>query len=134
MEYRRALKALEGFSHIQVIWWLNGCDNAQDRAILEVDQPYKNAPETVGIFSTSSPARPNPLGLTVSEVIHMDPKDGFIWIAYTDADDGSPVLDVKPYTPSMDRVENPSVPAWCGNWPKSLEDSEDFPWEEIFNF
>ena len=64
----------------------------------------------------------------------MDLKNGIIRIDYTDANDGTPVLDIKPYTPSMDRVESPRVPKWCGHWPKSREESADFAWENEFNF
>ena len=63
-EYRPALQALDGFSHINVIWWFSECDNEAARAILEAEQPYKNAPGIMGIFATRSPARPNPLALT----------------------------------------------------------------------
>jgi hypothetical protein len=44
------------------------------------------------------------------------------------------VLDLKPYTPSIDRVESPSVPEWCDHWPKSYEESGGFDWEAEFNF
>ncbi len=102
-EYRPALQALDGFSHINVIWWFSECDNEAARAILEAEQPYKNAPGIMGIFATRSPARPNPLALTAAEVLQLDLKNGIIRIDYTDANDGTPVLDIKPYTPSMDR-------------------------------
>ena len=55
-------------------------------------------------------------------------------LAYIDAENGTPVLDVKPYTPSLDRVERPDVPGWCAHWPKSAEASGDFDWEKVFNF
>ena len=57
-----------------------------------------------------------------------------IGLAYIDANDNTPLLDIKPYTPSMDRIESPTVPDWCSHWPKSLEESSDFPWENEFNF
>lgn len=133
-EYRPALQALDGFSHINVIWWFSECDNEAARAILEAEQPYKNAPGIMGIFATRSPARPNPLALTAAEVLQLDLKNGIIRIDYTDANVGTPVLDIKPYTPSMDRVESPKVPEWCGHWPKSREESADFAWENEFNF
>ena len=117
-EYRPALQALDGFSHINVIWWFSECDNEA----------------AMGIFATRSPARPNPLALTAAEVLQLDLKNGIIRIDYTDANDGTPVLDIKPYTPSMDRVESPRVPKWCGHWPKSREESADFAWENEFNF
>lgn len=51
-----------------------------------------------------------------------------------DANDNTPVLDIKPYTPSFDRVETPGVPVWCSEWPKSTEASGCFNWEQVFNF
>jgi len=60
--------------------------------------------------------------------------NGVIGLAYIDADDQSPVLDIKPYTPSLDRAETPRVPEWCGHWPKNVESSSDFDWESEFNF
>lgn len=57
-----------------------------------------------------------------------------IGLAYIDADHNSPILDIKPYIPSLDRVENPIVPDWYEHWPKSCEESGDFDWESGFNF
>lgn len=133
-EYILGLKALDGFSHINVIWWFSGCDNEEDRHELQTSQPYKDAPETMGVFATRSPARPNPIALTTSEVIGIDFESGAIQVAFIDADDGTPVLDIKPYTPSFDRVEAPEVPAWCSGWPMSTEESGCFDWEQVFNF
>lgn len=132
--YIPALKALEGFSHINVIWWFSGFDTEEARSVLTAEQPYKKAPETMGVFATRSPVRPNPIALTASEIIGIDHQRGIIQIAYTDADDGSPVLDLKPYTPSLDRVEAPGVPDWCSHWPMSVEASGEFEWEKEFNF
>ena len=91
-------------------------------------------PRDNGDICNQIPARPNPLALTAAEVLQLDLKNGIIRIDYTDANDGTPVLDIKPYTPSMDRVESPKVPEWCGHWPKSREESADFAWENEFNF
>lgn len=133
-EYIPALQALEGFRHIDVIWWFSDFDNEQARSVLEVEQPYKTSPAKMGIFSTRSPVRPNPIALTAVEVLGIDHEKGIIQIAYIDANEGSPVLDIKPYTPSLDRVKEPEVPAWCSHWPKSLEESGEFAWENEFNF
>ena len=133
-EYIPALQALEGFSHINVLWWFSGCDNVQMRSVLETQQPYKGAPEKMGIFATRSPMRPNPIALTAVEIIQIDYERGIIQITFIDAMDGTPVLDIKPYTPSLDRVETPGVPEWCSQWPKCTEDSGDFDWEAVFNF
>lgn len=50
-------------------------------------QPYKGAPETMGIFATRSPMRPNPIALTAVEVIHIDLEHGKIQVPFIDADD-----------------------------------------------
>ncbi len=133
-EYIPGLLALEGFSHINVIWWFSGCDNDAARNELQFEQPYKGAPEAMGVFATRAPARPNPIALTASEIIGLDYANGIIRIAFIDAEDNTPVLDIKPYTPSLDRVETPDVPAWCSKWPKSTEASGSFDWEQVFNF
>lgn len=132
--YLPALQALEGFSHICILWWCSQCDTGELRSILNTPQPYRNSPELMGIFATRSPARPNPIALTTVEVLHIDHISGIIQIAYIDAFDASPVIDIKPYTPSLDRVESPEVPTWCSNWPKSIEQSGAFDWSQVFNF
>ncbi len=133
-KYIPALKELDGFGHLDIIWWCDKSDFEEARSILEVTAPYKKGPQEMGIFATRSPARPNPLGLTVVQLLHIDHENGILHIAYIDADDGTPVIDIKPYTPSLDRVESPRVPKWCSHWPASLEQSGDFPWEDEFNF
>jgi len=103
-------------------------------ALQEVEAPYIKAPDIMGIFATRSPIRPNPIALTASQVISIDHAAGTIQLAYIDANDGTPVLDIKPYTPSIDRVEGPKVPNWCSHWPNSVEQSGDFDWASEFNF
>lgn len=132
--YIPALTGLEGFSHINVIWWFSKFDTKEARSVLQTPQPYKNAPETMGVFATRSPVRPNPIALTAVEVMDIDYQTGLIQIAYIDADDATPVLDLKPYTPSLDRAQTPAVPQWCCDWPQSIEQSAYFAWEEVFNF
>ena len=132
-KYIPALKALDGFSHINVIWWFSDFDHEEMRTILEVPQPYKKAPPVMGVFATRSPVRPNPIALTTVQVMYTDISKGIIQIAYIDAQDGTPVLDIKPYTPSLDRVDTPGVPEWCSHWPTSLEQSGNFDWENEFN-
>lgn len=133
-QYRAALTGLDGFGYIQVIWWASGCDNPESRACVACDQPYVHGPSTIGIFATRSPERPNPIGLSCAYVTFIDGRDGVIGLAWIDADEGTPVLDIKPYTPSLDRVEKPRVPGWCAHWPKTVEASDDFPWEKEFTF
>ena len=129
-----AREGLDGFSHLQVLWWFSDLDSAPYRSVLQTEQPYKNAPERMGIFATRSPIRPNPIGLTAVEILDLDKMEGIVRIAYIDAHDNTPILDLKPYTPSFDRLEAPRVPDWCRHWPMSLEQSGEFNWDNEFNF
>lgn len=133
-EYIPAIKQLGEFSHINVLWWFHQLDKEEHRNVLEVKAPYKNSPEVMGVFATRSPMRPNPIALTACQIIELDEEKGHIYLAYIDAEDNSPVLDIKPYTPSLDLVSSFLAPDWCAHWPKSLEESESFNWEEEFNF
>ena len=130
--YIPALKGLDGFSHLSVLWWGNLLDYEEARAITSCEQPYKNAPAEMGIFATRSPVRPNPILLTAVSVLHVDYNNGKIYIPFIDAEDGTPILDIKPYHPSTDRVRDVSVPDWCSDWPQWLEDSATFDWEAVF--
>ena len=133
-EYIPALAGLEGFSHIQLVWWFSGCDNAAARAKLVQKHPYTKGPGSLGAFATRAPERPNPIALSCAQVTGVEREKGVIHLAYIDAEDGSPVLDIKPYTPSLDRVEEPAVPDWCAHWPKNTETSGDFDWAAEFDF
>lgn len=133
-EYISALEGLEGFSHIQLVYWFDKCDNDTSRRKLTETKPYTAGPDILGTFATRSPERPNPVAISCVCVTYIDRENGIIGLAYTDAFDGTPVLDIKPYTPSLDRVKHPTVPDWCAHWPDSVEKSGDFDWEREFNF
>ncbi len=132
--YKKALVGLEGFSYINVLWWFSGCDNQADRNSLTEEKPYTKGPAVLGAFATRSPQRPNPIALSCAYITYIDAENGVVGLAYIDADDQSPVLDIKPYTPSLDRVEYATTPAWCSHWPTSVEKSGDFNWQTEFNF
>lgn len=133
-KYIDGLKGLEGFTHIQALWWFNGCDNVEDRSVLKLEKPYAKGPEEIGTFATRSPERPNPIGISVCGIKSIDSENGIINLDYFDAFTGTPILDIKPYTPSADKVEEAGVPDWCAHWPKSYESSGEFAWEKEFNF
>ena len=78
--------------------------------------------------------RPNPIAVSNVNISYVDEKNGIVGLYYIDAFDGTNVLDLKPYVPSVDRVENVKVPNWCSHWPKSYEESAEFDWESEFNF
>lgn len=130
--YIPALKGLEGFSHLGILWWFSDFDTLHFRQNLLTLIPYKSVRHDMGVFATRSPQRPNPVALTTARILHIEYRLGRILVSYVDANNMSPVIDLKPYTPSLDRVENPSVPQWCANWPGSLEESESFDWEKEF--
>lgn len=132
--YRQALVGLEGFGHVASLWWFSELDGPEARQTLQYPSPYVDAPEAMGVFATRGPVRPNPIALSVCQVLGVDVEAGRISVPWTDAADGSPLLDIKPYTPSADRVESPVVPEWCASWPMSLESSEGFDWESVFTF
>ena len=133
-QYRQGLTGLEGFGYVNVLWWFSGCDDAASRATLTEEKPYAKGPERMGAFATRSPQRPNPIALSSACVTWLDVEHGTVGLGYIDAEDGSPVLDLKPYTPSLDRVEAPPMPEWCAHWPRCAEDSGDFDWAAEFNF
>ncbi|HDS59792.1 MAG TPA: S-adenosylmethionine-dependent methyltransferase [Thermoplasmatales archaeon] len=133
-EYIPALKGLDGFSHVNVLWWCHLNDSEEDRDKLILGHLYKKAPREMGVFSTRAPIRPNPIALTVVSVGNIDFDDGIINISPMDAEPDTPIIDVKPYQPSLDRVRNVSVPEWCTDWPEWYEDSANFDWRSQVNF
>jgi len=133
-EYRDGLTNLDGYSHINILWWADQVDNPEFRKITVADKPYTNGPDKVGIFATRSPLRPNPIGVTTVAVLKIDHEKGIVYTPYIDAEPGTPLLDIKPYHGSADVVKNTSVPEWCSHWPASIEDSVEFDWDSEFNF
>lgn len=131
-EYHSALEGLEGFSHINVLWWFNQFDSDKCRRILTCEQPYKNSPPKLGIFATRSPVRPNPIALTTAAIINVDLNMGLIKLDYIDAEDNTPVLDLKPYYPCSDKVREVSTPSWSSHWPDCREESASFDWGAEF--
>lgn len=128
--FRRGLKGIEEFSHLVVLWWFDQLDGEEYRSVLEMSKPYRKAPEVLGVFATRSPVRPNSIGSTVVEVTHCELEKGRIYVTYEDAFPGTPILDLKPYTPSIERVEQFEGPKWCSHWPQSFEKSGEFDWEQ----
>ena len=132
--FRAGLKGLSGYSHVQVLWWMDKCDNPRDRSTLVETKPYKKGPDEIGVFALRSPERPNPVAVSNAAIAYVDEVSGTVGLYWIDAFPGSVVLDLKPYTPSIDRVERPVTPAWCAHWPKSVEESGGFDWAAEFNF
>ena len=98
-----ALRGLEGFSHLWLIWQFS-------KAVREDWSPTVRPPrlggnERMGVFATRSPFRPNPIGLSCVKLerIENHPELGpVIHVAGADLLDGTPIYDIKPYLPYAD--------------------------------
>lgn len=132
--YRAGLEGLSAHGHVLVLWWMDRCDNPRDRTTLAAAKPYKKGPDRLGVFAMRSPERPNPIAVSTAAIAYVDEAAGTVGLHWIDAFPGSAVLDLKPYTPGIDRIERPSPPDWCRHWPKSFEESADFDWAAEFNF
>lgn len=100
-EYRNAdaLRGLEGFSHIWLIWEFSA-NQSKGEWQPTVRPPRLGGNERMGVFATRSPFRPNPLGLSCLEIdsIELDTPDGpVIHVKGADLMDGTPIYDIKPY-------------------------------------
>jgi tRNA-Thr(GGU) m(6)t(6)A37 methyltransferase TsaA len=93
-EFEEGLKDIEGFSHIIVIYWFH---KSQGYHLL-VKTPWDDSLH--GLFTTRSPHRPCPLGLTVVELVAKE--KNILKVKGLDAIDSTPLLDIKPYVPSID--------------------------------
>ena len=130
----QAALGLEEYSHIQVVWWFHLLDGEGYRNRLVLDKPYRNGPEKVGVLATRSPIRPNPIALSACEILSVDGPGRRLELAWIDAEHGTPVVDIKPYQPSVDRVRDVRMPGWCAHWPECAEESGEFDWAGEFNF
>lgn len=124
-EYTEALKLLDLFSHVIVIWWAHHHDNVQDRGILSTELPYARGTHA-GVFACRSEYRPNPIGITIMPILSMDEKTGIVTLPWIDALNDTPVLDLKPYLPSSERVRDVSVASWCKDWPMWMEEAGEY--------
>jgi tRNA-Thr(GGU) m(6)t(6)A37 methyltransferase TsaA len=101
-----ALDGIEDWSHIYVIFWL-------DRVVHKEEPVLHHSKNGLGIFAARSPIHPNPIGLTLVELVKRE--ENVLWVRGLDAYDGTPVLDVKPY-PDWEQdlivVTNFRVPEW----------------------
>jgi tRNA-Thr(GGU) m(6)t(6)A37 methyltransferase TsaA len=92
-EFEAGLTDIEGFSHLFVLW---AFDRSQGFALLGTP-PNDDRPH--GVFATRSPRRPNPIALTVVELLGRD--HGRLHVRGVDMLDGTPILDIKPYLSSV---------------------------------
>lgn len=92
--YAAALADIEQFERLWLIYWLDRVGPFVPRVV-----PYRDRVEH-GLFATRSPARPNPIGLSVVRLVER--RGCRLHVADIDILDGTPLLDVKPYVPAFD--------------------------------
>ena len=92
-EFAAGLQDVEGFSHLFVLWEFDKSDGFD----LVGRPPVDDRPH--GVFATRSPRRPNPIGLTVVELLGRE--DAEVRVRGVDMLDGTPILDIKPYLSSI---------------------------------
>ena len=106
-EYRdaNALKGIEQYSHLWLIWVFS--ENVHDTGTWSptVRPPRLGGNERMGVFATRSPFRPNPIGLScvrLERVLEVPGQGTVLEVSGADLMDGTPILDIKPYLPFTD--------------------------------
>ncbi len=110
-EYRnvRAVKELDGFSHIWLIWEFSQCSDSKFSPT--VRPPRLGGNRRVGVFASRSPFRPNRLGLSCVKIEKIETDDEnapIITVLGVDMTDGTPIYDIKPYIPIADCIPTAS--------------------------
>jgi tRNA-Thr(GGU) m(6)t(6)A37 methyltransferase TsaA len=100
--YAAGLKDIERCSHLMVLYWL---DQSRRDLILQVPS-HVNEPR--GVFALRSPVRPNPIGLSVVDLVAVNGTS--LTIRNIDCVDGTPLIDLKPYFASTDSIPGAQRP------------------------
>lgn len=128
-EYRNpeAVKGLDGFNYIWLLWQFQGTERAGWSAT--VKPPRLGGKTHMGVFATRSPFRPNPIGLSSVklECIEMTDKGPVLHVAGVDLRDRTPIYDIKPYLPYADC--HPDATEGFAGEVKDYELEVDFPQE-----
>jgi len=100
-EFEPGLTDIEGFSHLIFLYWLHKSDGYQ----LMVTTPWEREPH--GLFTTRSPRRPNPIGVSVVKLLAR--VDNILKVKGVDVLDGTPLIDIKPYVPQFDGADDVTI-------------------------
>ncbi|MGB9791369.1 MAG: tRNA (N6-threonylcarbamoyladenosine(37)-N6)-methyltransferase TrmO [Thermacetogeniaceae bacterium] len=95
-QFVAGLKDVEQATHLIVLYWCH----LGDRETLQTRTPF--GPELRGVFACRSPSRPNPIAFCVAELLEV--RGNRLIVRGVDAVDGSPLLDIKPYSTEVDSV------------------------------
>ena len=105
-KYTDSLIGIEDYSHVIIVYWM---DKVKEQVITHRPQGNPAVP-IVGIFSCRCPQRPNPIAMTTVKLLSRNKNT--IKVQGLDILDGSPIIDIKPYWPQYDKVQNERIPAW----------------------
>lgn len=105
---------LEGFSHVWLVSVFHHNKNTKQAGKIH---PPRLLGETIGVFASRSPHRPNPLGLTLARLEAVE--GDCLRLSGVDLIDQTPIVDIKPYLAEADRPEN-----YSSGWTERLEKSE----------
>ena len=108
--YADALLGLDGWSHVNVIYWFDKNDIPQKRRILRVHPRGDKKNPLTGVFACRAPVRPNLLALSVCKILAVE--GNLVKVDGIDAFDATPVLDLKPYIPLDTPSQDVRVPDW----------------------
>jgi tRNA (adenine37-N6)-methyltransferase len=103
------LRGLDSFSHAIIVFWMHEAQFIESEHLTRRPRGRADLPE-LGIFAQRARHRPNPIGITTVEIVSVE--GNVLRVRGLDAIDGTPVLDIKPYVPAFDSVEDPTVPEW----------------------
>lgn len=106
-EYRdpEALRGLDGFSHIWLLWDFSEVRKEGEKWRPTVRPPRLGGNKRMGVFATRSPYRPNNIGLSSVRILGIElhtPDGPVIEVEGADLMDGTPIFDIKPYLPFTD--------------------------------
>jgi tRNA (adenine37-N6)-methyltransferase len=107
--YEDALQGVEEYSHVFVLFWLSRVPQVR-RGMMMVHPKFRPDLPLVGVFATRTQYRPNPIGLTLVELIGR--KKNILKVRGLDALNGTPVLDIKPISPRNEFPKKSKVPDW----------------------
>lgn len=107
-EYLEALSGVEDYSHLFIIFYMHQA-SMEGKPVLKVHPRGRADIPLQGVFATRSPQRPNPIGLTLVQLIER--KQNILVVKGLDAYHNTPVLDIKPYD-HWDMAADISVPEW----------------------
>ena len=96
-QYVEGLSDLDGFSHLILLYHFHKVKKVQLKVLPFLDKKKR------GIFATRAPLRPNPIGISIVELISIDLNNNTIKIRGVDIIDSTPLLDIKPYIPLFDQ-------------------------------